>query len=315
MSKHKNKIVEFRNYNLQPNFPILLLTGDAWHISDIPSGRLHFHNCLELGLCESGSGTLEFVDKKLSFHTGDVTLIASDVIHTTYSSPGTASKWSYIFVDLEEIFYPYFSLDLLAKNEIIQEIIHSYSAIFPQKVYPQIYDLVVVIIHTLAKKDLNFKYATSGLMLTLLVNVMNIYNSSKKSDIFNIQTLDSSLSIAPALDYIRKNYMHDFSMSILADMCNMSSTHFRRTFTAVMNTGALEYLTRIRIEKASLLLRTTDMPILRISEEVGFRSLSSFNRHFSEIVGETPRDWRKHMSYVHNISIFQNNGWMTPPKD
>lgn len=315
MSKQKNKIIEFRNYSLQPNFPILLLTGDVWHISDIPSGRLHFHNCLEIGLCESGSGTLEFMDKSLSFHTGDVTLIASDIIHTTYSSPGTSSKWSYIFVDIEEFFYPYFSLDILSQSDVIQEIIHSYSAIFSQEAYPQIYDLIIHIIHTLQKKEANFRFAVCGLMLTLLIHIMNIYNSSNKSEIFNIQTPDNSLSIAPALDYIRKNYMLDFPMDSLADMCNMSSTHFRRTFVSVMNTGCLEYLTKIRIERASLLLRTTDMPILSISEEVGFRSLSSFNRHFSDIVGETPRDWRKKMSYLHNLSIFKNTGWMTPPND
>jgi transcriptional regulator GlxA family with amidase domain len=108
--------------------------------------------------------------------------------------------------------------------------------------------------------------------------------------------------------------MQDFSMDILAQMCGMSSTHFRRTFTSIMNVSPLEYLIKIRIEKASLLLRTTEMPILSVSEEVGFHSLSSFNRHFSSIVGATPRDWRKKMSYFHNLSIFKNTGWMTPPK-
>ena len=72
---------------------------------------------------------MEFVDRKLPFHAGDTTLIASDVIHTTYSTPGTSSKWSYIFVDIEEFFYPYFSLDLLNHSDLIQEVIHSYTCL------------------------------------------------------------------------------------------------------------------------------------------------------------------------------------------
>ncbi len=314
MSKPKKKVIEFRNYCLQPGFPILLLSGDEWHISDVPAKRLHFHNCMEIGLCEEGSGTMEFVDRKLPFHAGDTTLIASDVIHTTYSTPGTSSKWSYIFVDIEEFFYPYFSLDLLNHSDLIQEVIHSYSAILPKLAYPEIYAQMIHMIHILKQKNTNYRFATYGTLMAFLIDVMNIYDNSREEDIFNKQVPDNSLSIAPALDFIRKNYSQEFSMESLADLCNMSATHFRRTFASVMNTGALEYLIRIRIEKASLLLRTTDMPILNISEEVGFHSLSSFNRHFSSIVGEAPRDWRKKMSQIHDLSILKNTGWMTPPK-
>jgi AraC-like DNA-binding protein len=42
------------------------------------------------------------------------------------------------------------------------------------------------------------------------------------------------------------------------------------------------------------MLRMTDDPILSICESVGFRSMTSFNRHFSATVGEAPSAWRKH---------------------
>ncbi|MCR4756979.1 MAG: AraC family transcriptional regulator, partial [Butyrivibrio sp.] len=60
MSKPKKTVIEYRNYELPLNFPILLLTGDRWHISDVKSGKLHFHNCLEIGICHSDSGMIEF---------------------------------------------------------------------------------------------------------------------------------------------------------------------------------------------------------------------------------------------------------------
>ena len=47
MAKSKRAVTEYRSYYLPTHFPVLLLSGDYWKISDIPSGSLHFHNCLE----------------------------------------------------------------------------------------------------------------------------------------------------------------------------------------------------------------------------------------------------------------------------
>ena len=109
--------------------------------------------------------------------------------------------------------------------------------------------------------------------------------------------------------------MSDFPMENLAPLCHMSPTHFRRTFHAIMGYGALEYLNRTRIARATVLLRTTELPVLAISEEVGFHSVSSFNRQFLDIEGVTPLQYRKQMSFIRNRSILKCTGWMTPPKD
>ena len=58
MSKQKKDIIEYRSYDLPVSFPVLLLTGDRWHISDIKSGRLHFHNCLEIGVCHTDEAVM-----------------------------------------------------------------------------------------------------------------------------------------------------------------------------------------------------------------------------------------------------------------
>lgn len=99
MSKPKNTVMEYRNYYLPADFPVLVLTGGHWKISDIPSSRLHFHNCLEIGLCHSHSGTMKFYSEPMSFKEGDVTCIPRNIPHTTYSDQGMESRWSYIMFD------------------------------------------------------------------------------------------------------------------------------------------------------------------------------------------------------------------------
>ena len=53
MARQKSGVAEYRNYYLPYDFPVLLLSGEHWKISSVPSKNLHFHNCLEIGVCHS----------------------------------------------------------------------------------------------------------------------------------------------------------------------------------------------------------------------------------------------------------------------
>ena len=108
-------------------------------------------------------------------------------------------------------------------------------------------------------------------------------------------------------------YMENFSIRDLADACSMSESHFRRVFRELVGMGPLDYLNRTRIAKACSLLRMTDDSILTISEKVGFGSMSSFNRHFYEVMGTAPSDWRRATGTGIGTSILKYSGWLRPP--
>lgn len=119
--KKPKPVVEYRNYYLPSSFPVLLLTGSNWTISDIRSENLHFHNCLEIGICHSHSGTLEFYNGlSIPFSKGDITCIPRNIPHTTYSSPSVKSRWSYLFFDQRQLFRdilpPDFSFNMIHDN-------------------------------------------------------------------------------------------------------------------------------------------------------------------------------------------------------
>ncbi len=312
MSRKKGTIIEYRSYDLHPNFPVMLLCDDVWRISDIPSSRLHFHNCLEIGLCESDSGTIRTMTGEATFHEGDVTFIGLDIPHTTFSTKGTASKWSYLFVDVEELLSRFFPIDTMYDQELLQGILLNHFAIMPGKLYPDIYQLITYMIRLMKKQDKNYQIVVRGMMIAFVTEIMNIFarEGSKKDDL-----KQKTFSIAPALDYIRTNYKSAFSIDTLADVCNISSTHFRRLFSSIMGVSPLEYIIQFRVSKASRLLCTTEMTVMEISLESGFSSISSFNRHFQSIKGVTPTQWRKNTSVLQNDrQIFKYKGWLVPPK-
>lgn len=307
MSKPKKVITEYRHYDLSPDFPLLVLHGERWHISDVKADRLHFHNCLEIGVCHTHEGRLDFGDHSVTYKAGDFTLIARNYPHTTYSTHGGKSLWSYIFVDLDEFF----------KSRVIMS---SSGSLLPSLSYyignkatsPKLYSYIMAVIEEMTEKQPDYTTCVTGLMTAILVELTRLceHESPAQKAIPN----SSMLSIHPALNYIHDNYTQQFPIELLADMCHLSVTHFRRTFNTIMGISPLEFINNTRIEHACLLLSSTDSSILEISELVGFHSVSSFNRAFVKLMDIPPREWRKNNSKGESVmkkkSVLEYRGWL-----
>lgn len=314
MSRPKKTVIEYRRYDLPLPFPVLLLEGEKWHISDIRSENLHFHNCLEIGLCHSDSGTMVFEGEQMNFRAGDVTCIPKHIAHTTYSAPGTESLWTYLFVDLGKLLSPFMNsadvdLEIPAGNH------HDFRYLMNKDQFPKIHFLVSYIIEELHYRKSNFKSSVEGLFLALYLELLRIQESLIK----NGRDLEDTprreyLSIRPALSHISQFYMNHFSVDYLAELCHLSPTHFRRAFLSIMGESPLNFINITRIEKACILLQTTENPIISISEAVGFNSISSFNRYFKRIMGVSPRDYRTAGVWPdiqpQRKSILQYSGWL-----
>src|SRR3546814_1037873 len=78
----------------------------------------------------------------------------------------------------------------------------------------------------------------------------------------------------------------------LARVSHVSAAHFARAFKDDFGVPPHRYLLTRRIERATALLRDTDMPILDIALQTGWNSLGTFGRTFRDITGETPRQLR-----------------------
>jgi AraC-like DNA-binding protein len=318
MSKPKKTVIEYRNYELPINFPVLVLTGDRWYISDVKSGKLHFHNCLEIGICHQDNGFIEFADNPVPFKAGDVTFISRNVPHTSYSAKGKSSLWSYIFLNPDELFKGVFGPSS-PYGEIYSDMTQNLQMILGGDEHREIYTLVTQVLAELVNKEMNYQVAVKGLMLSIFMKLMRIYSSQNQPRLIQREAHDNDIVIMPALEYIRENYMLNFPIEDLASMCHLSQTHFRRVFHEIMQTSPLDYLNTTRILQSCILLRTTEESILAISEQVGFRSVSSFNRHFSVKMGAQPGEWRRKMVKIDNASIMKYTGWtqaekLTEPK-
>lgn len=171
------------------------------------------------------------------------------------------------------------------------------------------------LIEELSAAPLNYQISVRSLLMAFLVEMHRQRTSSGHKGDSDPTEQNHTLAIVPALEYIKRNYMNQFSVESLADLCGLSPTHFRRVFNNTMGVSPLEYLNTIRITKACHLLRSTEDSILNISESVGFHSISSFNRYFDRLVNMSPREYRRCAiddDGLQNARIMKFNGWMQP---
>ena len=98
--------------------------------------------------------------------------------------------------------------------------------------------------------------------------------------------------IARAKQFINEHQTEDLSLGQVAKAVNMSTFYFCKMFKKITGINFTDYLSRVRIEKAKNLLLNPNLRISEIAYEVGFQSLTHFNRVFKKIIGQSPTQYR-----------------------
>ena len=80
----------------------------------------------------------------------------------------------------------------------------------------------------------------------------------------------------------------DWPVQRLAQVSHVSEAHFARSFKEAFGLPPHRYLLTRRIERATALLRDSDLGITAIAFQTGWKSLGTFGRIFRDITGETP---------------------------
>jgi AraC-like DNA-binding protein/ligand-binding sensor protein len=107
-----------------------------------------------------------------------------------------------------------------------------------------------------------------------------------------------SPAIARARVYIAERHADELSLTGVAQAVNMSAFYFCKTFKKATGMTFTDYLARVRVEKVKNLLLNPHKRVSEAAYEVGFQSLSQFNRVFRRIAGEAPTTYRDRLHGV-----------------
>jgi AraC-like DNA-binding protein len=132
-----------------------------------------------------------------------------------------------------------------------------------------------------------YEVALRAKLLELIVYLSRAYT---KTDTTEAHAL---LRVGNVIGAIENNFSKDWKLDELLEIAHMSRSNLMRIFRNATGQTPIDYLIRLRIQKALDMLRNTDQSITEIAFEIGFNDSNYFTRCFRKIMGQTPRQYRK----------------------
>ena len=125
------------------------------------------------------------------------------------------------------------------------------------------------------------------LIATRLLHIIEADAAKAPSGLLGVKRLQ------PAVEFLNAYSESHTSLADLAALCRVSIYHFARSFSAQLGCAPFEYQRALRLNKARVLLRESDLAIEAVGIAVGIESASNFARLFRRNVGLSPSEYRR----------------------
>ena len=102
--------------------------------------------------------------------------------------------------------------------------------------------------------------------------------------------------VQKAREYIAQHKTEPLSLSAVAKAAGASVFHFCKVFHKVTGLKFTDYVARVRLEEARTQLLNPNRRISEVAYDVGFQSLTQFNRMFKRVFGQSPSEFREHLA-------------------
>lgn len=117
-----------------------------------------------------------------------------------------------------------------------------------------------------------------------------------KSNQIAVQTAQAEPPVVvKARQFIREHYTEELSLGRVAAAVHTSLFNLCKLFRKTTGTSFTEFVSRTRIEHGKNLLLNPHLRVSEVAYEVGFQSLTHFNRVFKQLVGESPTAYRSRL--------------------
>ncbi len=128
-------------------------------------------------------------------------------------------------------------------------------------------------------------------LLEVLFLIQNLITDSK--DRSALELPEASEDVGDIILYLHTNYNRKISIEELTEVFHINRTTLSEKFRSSTGTSIIEYLVKLRIKVASIMLRDTLLPISEILDRVGFNDSVHFIRMFKKHMGCTPSEYRE----------------------
>lgn len=127
----------------------------------------------------------------------------------------------------------------------------------------------------------------------LILNELNNNNSEALTRLFHyFYPMILKENTPVSIKYICEHFNENIDLQTLANIEHYNISYYSEWFKKKMKISPIEYIQRLRIQRAKELLRDTDLNIMSIAYEVGYNHHSSFTRIFKSYEKMSPANYR-----------------------
>lgn len=275
----------FVKRNYQPAFtsdtmPRLLYVSRRQFSDQAHPRLLHAHpDFVEVLLIEEGSARFLIGETAYDVQTGDLLVFNSGVVHDELSDTAFASSC---------IAVGGLRLPGLRENTLVPE---DASPVYPVGgELPDLRALYQLIYRYLAEDRPDCEVFCHRLMLALLDRALTISGSVSLRAPADPEPASLGKQVQ---DYIDRHYSEPLTLQQIGQALHVSPYYLAHVFKESSGYSPRQYLLRRRIGEAQNLLISTDLPISRIAEMVGYDTQNYFDQQFSKHTGMPPRKFRQ----------------------
>ncbi|CDQ38654.1 MULTISPECIES: AraC family transcriptional regulator [Virgibacillus] len=255
-------------------FKLLYITRSeydkGWHSTQ------HTHHFTELFYIVNGKGSFVLPTHEIPVKENDLVIINPNVEHTEKSN--VQDSLQYIALGIEGLTFS------LTEEKDAQMGLFTYRG-DREDVLFYLNKLLNEVMHG----DIQYEIICQNIIEILIVKLKR----EKKFTIEKTETLNINKAVAFIKHYINQNYRNNITLDLLAKVGHINKYYLSHTFKKDMGISPIEYLNKVRIKEAKILLDTTDYNIGEIAEIIGFSSQSFFTQAFKRTTNQTPSTYRK----------------------
>lgn len=221
------------------------------------------HDFWEITAVNDGSVTM-IADREIEMTKGEIAIIPPQLVHREYAPREVDTFWLGFRAVITGI--PGEKLTVVKSEAVINEI-------------NRLWLFSIRNSHSMASGT-----ELDGMMLVILGRLYRELKTSRKN---------SDSNIRDAMQHLNENFHKDISIAELAEKYGCSEGYFFRQFKRIASDTPLNYLTAVRMKKATFYLHNSDLKINLIAAMCGFKDPYYFSRAFKNIMGMSPQKYRQ----------------------
>ncbi|WP_082169265.1 AraC family transcriptional regulator [Bacillus sp. 522_BSPC] len=200
----------------------------------------------------------------------------------TYYLPSDSEEWEFIHITLygEEVWRSY--------HEIVKEhgnILRLEDTAYPNQLIFKLFDKAV-------HEEIKDAFESSSFAYTFIMELKRYLLHTTQSS----KTIPESIS--DAIRYMQHHYSNPIILDDIVEASGLSKYHFSRLFQSIMQTSPMNFLTKIRLNKAIELMKDQNLTIEEIALRVGYSNGNYFTKVFKSIIGMSPGKYRNSENFV-----------------